>query len=392
MEFVPRLFTAPKGSFFLLGPRGTGKSRWTRAMFPKALVLDLLDPATERRFVARPEALEAIVEGMERPGVVVIDEIQKAPSLLDVVHLLIERRRGWRFVLTGSSARKLRRGGVNLLAGRAANAEFFPFLAAELGMAFSLADALRLGLVPGVRASADPSHALAAYGALYVREEVQAEALVRNVGDFARFMEALSFSQGSQLNVANVARECEVERKTAAGYVGILEDLLIAERLPPFTRRAQRALATHPKFYWFDTGVYRSLRPAGPLDRPEEIEGVALEGLVWQHLRAWKGWGLPARREVAFWRTRRGVEVDFVVHSEEELVALEVKNTGRVRERDLASLVTFRTDYPEARAALLYRGTERLVERGVLCVPVESFLRRLRPGDSVAAALGLEGR
>ena len=392
MEFVPRLFTAPKGSLFLLGPRGTGKSRWTRAMFPEALVLDLLDPATERRLVARPEALEAIVEGMERPGIVVIDEIQKAPALLDVVHLLIERRQGWRFVLTGSSARKLRRGGVNLLGGRAAKAEFFPFLAAELGEAFSLGDALRLGLVPGVRASADPSHALAAYAGLYVREEVQAEALVRNVGDFARFMEALSFSQGSQLNVANVARECEVERKTAAGYVGILEDLLIAERLPPFTRRAQRALATHPKFYWFDTGVYRSLRPAGPLDRPEEIEGAALEGLVWQHLRAWKGWGPAARREIAFWRTRRGVEVDFVVHSDEELVALEVKNAGRVRERDVASLVAFRADYPEARAALLYRGTERLVERGVLCVPVESFLRRLTPGDSVAAALGLEGR
>ena len=293
------------------------------------------------------------------------------------------------FVLTGSSARKLRRGGVNLLAGRAANASFFPFLAGELGPDFRLDRALELGLVPGLLASPDPEAALSAYAALYLREEVQAEGLVRNAGDFARFLEAMSFSHGSQLNISNVARECQVERRTASVYVGILEDLLIGERLPPFTRRARRALATHPKFFYFDAGVYRSLRPAGPLDRPEEISGPALEGLVWQHLRTWRDWGVPARRELAFWRTRRGVEVDFVVQGPDELVAIEVKNAGAVRERDLAPLVTFLADYPEGRAALLYRGTERLVERGVLCLPVESFLRSLRPEANIAQALEL---
>jgi uncharacterized protein len=389
MEFIPRLFSAPAGSFFLLGPRGTGKSWWTRRAFPDALVVDLLDPATERRLLARPETLVALAEGMERAGTVIIDEIQKAPALLDVVHLLIERRQGWRFVLTGSSARKLRRGGVNLLAGRAANAAFFPFLAAELGDRFVLEDALELGLIPGILAAPEPRRALAAYAALYLREEVQAEGLVRKVGDFARFLEAISFSHGAQLNVANVARECEVQRRTAAGYVEILEDLLLAERLPPFTKRARRALAAHPKFYFFDAGVYRSLRPAGPLDRPEEVAGAALEGLVWQHLRAWRDWGAPARRELAFWRTRRGTEVDFVIQSEQELIGIEVKNAARVRESYLAPLATFMTDYPEARTAVLYRGTERLKERGVLCVAVDEFLRRLRPDQPVSAALGM---
>ena len=207
MESILRMFRPPAGSFFLLGPRGTGKSWWTRRAFPDALVLDLLDPALQRMLLARPERLESMVLG-ERPGggVVVIDEVQKAPAMLHVVHRLIEQQRGWRFVLTGSSARKLRRGGVNLLAGRAANASFFPFLAGELGPEFGLDRALELGLVPGVLASPDPQAALSAYAALYLREEVQAEGLVRNAGDFARFLEAMSFSQGSQLNISNVAR------------------------------------------------------------------------------------------------------------------------------------------------------------------------------------------
>jgi predicted AAA+ superfamily ATPase len=389
MESVGRFFQPPAGSFFLLGPRGTGKSWWTRRAFPSALVVDLLDPATERRLVARPEALEALVEGMEKPGPVIIDEIQKLPALLDVVHRLIERKRGWRFILTGSSARKLRRGGVNLLGGRAANAACFPFLAGELGDRFDLADALVLGLVPGIRAAADPPRALEAYGALYIREEVQAERLVRNVGDFARFLEAVSFAHGAQLNLANVARECEVERKTVDAFVGILEDLLLAERVPPFTKRAKRALSSHPKFYFFDAGVYRSFRPAGPMDRPEEIAGAALEGLVWQHLRAWQAWGATTKRTIGFWRTRRGLEVDFVVQAPGELVAIEVKHAARVRDSDLTSLRAFADDYPEARTVLLYRGTERLKEKNVLCVPVESFLARLHPQRSLADALGI---
>ena len=387
MESISRLFTPTEGSFFLLGPRGTGKSWWTRLAFPDALVVDLLDPATVRQLQARPERLESMLDGQPEPGPVIIDEVQRVPELLNVVHRLIERKRGWRFILTGSSARRLRRGGVNLLGGRAALESFHPWMAGELGAQFSLASALERGLVPGVLASPDPDAALAAYCGIYVREEVQAERLVRNVGDFSRFLEAASFSHAAQLSVANVARECQVERKTVESYVTIAEDLLLATRLEPFTRRAKRALATHPKFYFFDAGVFRSLRPAGPLDRRDEADGAALEGLVFQHLQTWAAWGgMGAKRSLGFWRTRTGNEVDFVVYAKDEFAAIEVKNTRAPREADLKSLVRFSEDYPEAVTVLLHRGTERTRERGVWCVPVEQFLVRLHPAGSIAAA------
>ncbi len=386
MESVRRFFVPPSGHFFLLGPRGTGKSWWTWHTFPKALVVDLLDPSLERRLLAHPELLEALVEGMAEPGPVIIDEVQKNPALLDIVHRLIERHGGWRFILTGSSARKLRRGGVNLLGGRAAHAQFFPYLAGELGSRFSLKDALQHGLVPGVLAAPDPSAALDAYCDLYIREEIQAERLVRNVADFARFLEAVSFSHAAQLNVANVARECGVERKTVAAFIEVLEDLLLAIRLPPFTRRAKRTLVTHPKFYFFDTGVFRSLRPAGPLDRPEEIGGAALEGLVFQHLRTWSAWRGSGRRDLAFWRTRTGREVDFVVYASDEFVAIEVKNASKIRDQDLDGLRAFLEEYPEAAAILLYRGTERLRIDKVWCLPIDPFLRALHPQHTLATA------
>lgn len=386
MEGIRRFFVPAPGSFFLLGPRGTGKSWYARHTWPQALVVDLLDPATERQLQARPERLEAILDGQALPGVAVIDEVQRVPELLNVVHRVIEQKRGWRFVLTGSSARKLRRGGVNLLGGRAAIESFFPLMAGELGARFSLAAALERGLVPGVLAAPDPAAALAAYCGVYVREEVQAERLVRNVGDFSRFLETASFSHAAQLNVANVARECQVERKTVEAYVTIAEDLLLATRLDPFTRRAKRALATHRKFYFFDAGVFRSLRPAGPLDRRDEADGAALEGLVFQHLRTWAAWGKKESRALHFWRTRSGNEVDFVAYSKTEFVALEVKNTRSPREADLKSLLRFREDYPEAVALLLHRGTERTRERGIWCLPVDDFLRRLHPARSLASA------
>ena len=210
--------------------------------------------------------------------------------------------------------------------------------------------------------------------------------LTRNIGGFTRFLEAISFSHGGQLNVSAVARECEVERKVVAGYVGILEDLLLTFRLPVFRKRAKRATVTHEKIYLFDAGVFRSLRPKGPLDRPEEIDGQALEGLVAQHFRAWAAY---SRHDVEFfyWRTRAGTEVDFVVYGESGLQAFEVKNHRKVHSTDLRALRAFREDYPEAETAVLYRGSERLRVDGVWCLPVEDFLRRMMPHQGLLAWL-----
>jgi uncharacterized protein len=377
MANLPRFLQLPDRSCFLFGPRGTGKTTLLKAVLPDALYVNLLRPDTFRELSARPERLGELVRGNAARDIVV-DEVQRAPELLHVVHSLIESERAWRFVLTGSSARKLRRGGVDLLAGRAVVRTLHPFMAAEYPP-FDLLSALTHGLVPIVVTASDPADVLRAYAALYLEQEVQTEGLVRSLGSFARFLEAVSFSHGAVLNVSNVARETAVSRKTVEGYLTVLEDLLLAFRVPMFTRRAKRATSVHPKLYLFDSGIYRSLRPSGPLDRPEEIEGAALEGLVAQHLRAWiaySGGGL----ELFYWRTRSGVEVDFVVYGADGFWAIEVKNTGTVRPSDVRALTTFRDDYPECEAALIYRGTDRLRIGEVLCLPVDDFLRSLRPG------------
>lgn len=387
-ETRDRFLKDPRQSFFLFGPRGTGKSTWLRRAFPGALYLDLLDPFTARDLASRPERLRDLVLGSPGVSVVVLDEVQRAPEILNVVHALIEERRRLRFVLTGSSARKLRRGGVNRLGGRAVTRHLHPYMAAEMGPAFNLDDALRFGMLPLVRSSRRPPDVLRAYAGLYVREEVQMEGLVRNVGAFGRFLEATSFSHASLINVSNIARECAIERKVVEGYLEVLEDLLLAYRVPVFTRRAKRETSAHPKFYLFDPGVYRSLRPQGPLDRPSEMDGASLEGLVAEHLRAWASYapsGEARPPQLFFWRTRSGVEVDFVVYGPRDFAALEVKNAARVQAADLRGLRAFREDYPEAQAMLLYRGRERLRIDGVWCLPVDEFLRNLRPGRRLPA-------
>jgi predicted AAA+ superfamily ATPase len=378
MTFVPRFLDPPASSFFLFGPRGTGKTTWLRQRYPSALFVNLLRPDTYREFSARPERLTALVQAAPQGEPAIVDEIQRVPELLNVVHDLMEGAERRRFILTGSSARKLRRGGVDLLAGRAVVRTCHPFMAAELPE-FQLEKSLIEGMVPLVWASAEPVETLRAYASLYLDEEVRTEGWVRNVGDFARFLEAMSFSHGGVLNVSNVARECQVRRTTVEGFLGVLEDLLLGFRLPVFTRRATRATTSHPKFYFFDTGVFRSLRPAGPLDRPEEAEGGALEGLVAQHLRAWMAHS-RGDFELSFWRTRGGSEVDFVVYGPEGFWAMEVKNTRQVRPEHLRSLRAFADEYSSAEVALLYRGHERLRIGDVLCLPVEEFLRELEPG------------
>ena len=384
MELVSRFFKEPAQSYFLLGPRGTGKSTWVQQHHPQALKIDLLFPEVYRSFLARPELLRESVLANLKKKTVFIDEVQKVPDLLSVVHQLLEEKLGLHFILSGSSARKLKRTGTNLLAGRALMRTLHPFMAAELGECFHLATALRDGLLPVVFSSEKPSDSLQAYAALYLREEILAESLVRNIGNFSRFLESIAFSHGGVLNISNVARECQIERKVAEGYVGILEDLLLAFRLPVFSKRVKRAVSSHPKFYYFDAGVFRTFRLSGPLDRPEEIDGAALEGLVAQHLKAWISYSeMGGSERLYFWRSRAGTEVDFVVYGAHEFCAIEVKNSAKVRSEDLRPLLAFVEDFPESQALLLYRGKQRLKQKGILCMPCEDFLKNLRPNGKI---------
>lgn len=386
MEIVRRLFTPPKGSFFLFGPRGTGKSLWVSNHCPDALVVNLLEPESFSAYSARPERLRNLIQGLPTRRQVIIDEVQRVPDLLNVVHLLREQRPDLQFILTGSSTRKLKRSGVNLLGGRALLCHLHPFMAAELGDQFRLERALQEGLIPLIWESPEPRIALKAYHALYLREEVQMEALVRNIGHFSRFLEVVSFSHAGVLNVNNVSREAEIGRKTVEGYLDVLEDLLLAFRIPVFTKRAKRALAGHPKFFLFDVGVFRTLRSTGPLDRPQEIEGAALEGLVAQHLRAWIDYR-QTDDKLYYWRTRSGVEVDFVVYGPEGLIAIEVKSAAKILPEYLRGLRALKEDYPEAVTILLYKGREQLRRDGIWCLPCDEFLKALHPSRAMTAAL-----
>lgn len=380
MEVERTFFDIPAGHFFLFGPRGTGKSTLLRRCLPNAPWVDLSSPAEHRRYLARPERLRELVAAAPQGADVVIDEIQRVPEMLVVVHQIMEEPSSPRFVLAGSSVRKLKSAGVDLLAGRAVMRSLHPFTAAELGGRFDFEDATSHGLIPLVWDSSSSADQLNAYVDLCIQQEVQSEGLVRNLGGFHRFLEAVSFSHAAPLNVTEVARDCAVGRKTVEGFVAIIEDLLLAYRLPVFTKRPGRRVTAHPKFYWVDSGLFRALRPSGPLDRPEEIRGAALEGLVAQHIRAWTDYG-GNRAKTYYWRTRGGSEVDFVVYGPDELWALEVKHSGRVRPADLRSLRAFREDYPDVRCRLAYLGTERLMIDGVLCLPVPELLQSLVPGE-----------
>ena len=386
MTLIPRFFSENGKSYFLFGPRGTGKSTWLRNIHPDVAWIELLDSAVYRSFLSYPERLEDYVEIHRNKGIIIIDEIQRVPQLLSMVHKLIEKMPDMRFILTGSSARKIRQAGVDLLGGRAIIKEMHPFLAAELGNEFSIEKSLETGLVPLVWSSEHPAETVRGYIGLYLEQEIRAEGLIRKLDNFTRFLETVSFSHGHLLSISDISRECQVKRSTVDGYIEILEDLLIAKRIPVFSRRAKRALVAHTKFYFFDCGVYRSLRPRGPLDRPEDLLGQALEGLVYQHLQAWIDYsGLDMR--LFFWRTRAGSEVDFIVYGSDCFWAIEVKNSSSIRRSDLGPLKTFFEDYPESIPIFLYRGKEVTKQNGILCIPVDIFLKKLDPTKKPAVEI-----
>jgi uncharacterized protein len=368
-----RTLQPPTTSFFLFGPRGTGKTTWTKKLFPDAVYLDLLDSGLFTSLVSAPQRLREHIP-LDHAGWVVIDEVQRVPDLLNEVHRLIENRR-LRFVLTGSSARKIRRAGVNLLAGRALTLRMFPLTSREIGEDFELSRALAGGLLPLSYLADDPGGFLSSYIETYLQQEVLQEGLTRNLGSFARFLEAASFSQGQPLNISAVSRECGVTRAVAQGYFEILDDLLIATTLPPLRKRAERRLVASPKFYFFDAGVFRAIRPRGPLDRPEEIDGAALETLVWQEIRAATA-GNALGWELHYWRTATGLEVDFVLYGARGITAIEVKRAAKLRPSDLKGLRAFARDYPDSRKILLYGGDDIQSRDGQIeIIPLDHFFK-----------------
>lgn len=362
-----------KQSFFLFGPRGTGKTSWLKTEIPDGFYIDLLNQDTFFELLKNPHQIEEMIP-KKFLGWIIIDEVQKIPDLLNEVHRMIESYR-YKFILTGSSTRTLKRKGTNLLAGRALYYKMFPLTAIELEEDFQIERSLKVGQLPMVHATEiNPTAYLNAYIQVYLREEVMQEGLTRNAGAFTRFLETASFSQGSILNITEIAREASIERKTVEDYFQITEDLLLATRLPVFTKRAKRKTVVHPKFYYFDVGVYRTLRPMGPFDMPEEAEGPALESLVFQELQAINSY-FDLNYKIYFWKTAlEKLEIDFILYGPKGLLAIEVKRSKKIQSDDLKALKAFESDYPIAKLYLFYGGHERLYFDKIEAIPVGEAL------------------
>lgn len=392
-----RLLPLPRQSFFLFGPRGTGKSVWLSQVLPDAgLMVDLLRSSEVLRYRRDPTLLGREVAALAPGAWVVIDEIQKLPELLDEVHaLLFAGEGGHRFALSGSSARKLKRAGANMLAGRAWSKRMFPLSPLEMGADFRLDDALRYGQLPlsvAAGSAADRAEFLDAYVETYLREEIWQEAFVRNLVGFYRFLSVAALYSGQVLNISNIAREAGIARSTVLGYFGILEDTLLGWRLPAWRKRAKVKEVAHPKFYLFDCGVQRAL--AGlQRDKPSNTEwGVLFETWVLNELRALNSWGSAGAR-FSYWRTEAGTEVDLVWQRGARAVGIEIKAATQWTEswnRGLRTLL----DTGDIEAAFGIYGGERELRFGeirVLPYPAAlelawagGFLESGRPGDVAA--------
>lgn len=370
---LPRILKAPEQSFFLLGPRGSGKSTWLRAIFPDAHVIDLLSEETYHRMLASPGLFADQLRAISTGSWVVVDEVQRLPGLLNEVHRFIETKR-LRFVLCGSSARKLKRADVNLLAGRALHRSMHPFVPEEMGANFDLEEALRFGLMPIIWDSNEKDEVLSAYARLYLKEEIQAEALVRNLPGFARFLPLAALFHGQTINVSNIARESGVARTTVAGYLSILEETLLCFRLPAYEAKLRVRERKLPKWYWCDPGIVRSMKRVSGSVAPEE-KGALFEGIVAQLLRAYKDYrGICD--QMYYWAPsgRSGTEVDFLLAKGKEFVAVEVKSGNTYTESWCKGLRVVAQLKGLRRRIIVYpRGPVLQTKDGIEVMPLHQF-------------------
>lgn len=377
---LPRLFQPHRGSYFLFGPRGSGKSTWLRVLHPDAHWIDLLDEGIYQRFLVDPGLFSAQLDALPDGATVVVDEVQRLPNLLNVVHQKIEARR-LRFALSGSSARKLRRSGVNLLAGRAVRRALHPFVPEELGAELEVDRILREGCLPLVWASEDPQDTLRSYVQMYLKEEIQAEAATRNLPGFARFLPIAGLFHSQALNVSALARDAGVARTTVQGYLQILEDTLFTFQVPAFESRLRVRERRRPKLYWVDPGLVRAVVGPASGDTAPTM-GALFEGWIAQLLRAY-GEYRDVYDQLSCWSPAgaRSTEVDFVLSRGREVIALEVKASRRWRREYLAGLRAI-ADLPGLRRRIVvYLGdTELRPEPGIEVLPLERFLRELERG------------
>ena len=379
MTWIPRHLDIEhllaRRSVFLFGPRQTGKTTYVRRQLDRtvALTFSLLDQGLFTAVLADPTRIRQEIEARDlRDTVICIDEIQKCPPLMDEVHLMIEER-GIRFLLTGSSARALKRAGVNMLGGRGSDRVMHPFSWFELQDRFSLDRALNHGLLPPHYLSDDPDEGLASYVDRYLTEEIAAEGLARNLPGFARFLQTAAVTNAQMLNYSNVAGDAQVPRQTVVQWYAVLRDTLVAFELPAWSRTVRRKAIETARFYFFDTGVVRALRRLPPVSEASADFGEFFEHYVFLELRAWIDYRRP-RTPLAYWRSRSGHEVDFIL---DERVAIEAKATRRVQPKHLRGLLALADEGLVERSILVCREDRPRRERGIEIWPLEFFLAAL---------------
>jgi len=379
--FTRRLRLPPPGTetFFLWGPRQTGKTTLLQAAYPDALWIDLLKADEYRRYVQNPELLRGELAARPTVRQVVIDEVQKVPQLLDEAHWLHERR-GIRLALCGSSARKVKRGQANLLGGRAVRYELLGLTAREIGREFDLDRMLNHGYLPRIYLSDEPRRLLNSYVADYLKEEVAAEGLVRTLPVFSGFLNIAALSDAEIVNFSTIARECGVSSHTVKGYFGILEDTLLGRWLPAYTRRPKRRVIGAPKFYFADAGVVNHLARRGELQRGSELYGKAFENWVFHELCAHNAY-TETFATLSHWRLASGIEVDFVINDMQ--LAIEVKATSKITADHLKGLRSLAQDHPriKQRVVVCLEAKSRRTEDGILILPAGDFTDRLAAGS-----------
>lgn len=367
---------------FLWGPRQSGKSTLLRRCFPRAPYYDLLRAAEFRRLHADPGLLRQEVDALgwtrsSQPEPIIVDEVQKLPELLDEVHDIISRS-GLRFVLTGSSPRKILRGGGNLLGGRAVRRRLFPLVSAEIAD-FDLERALAHGLLPPHYLAPEPDELLTAYVGNYLRDEVMAEGAARNLPAFQRFLEVAALSNGQVVNFTNIAREVGIAANTVRAWFELLVDTLIGEWVPAWRKRAKRRVVESPRFWFFDVGLMNELTHRGPLQAGTPAFGEAFEHLVFMELRAHASYR-GGDRPICYWRTTSGFEVDFVLGDAE--FAIEVKSTDSPSTQHMSGLRAFGEEHPKCQRLLVCRvNRARRTDDGIEVLPLATFLRRLWAGE-----------
>jgi len=366
-------------TFFLWGPRQTGKTTLLRNAYPGAVYIDLLKADEYRRYLDNPEYLRQELISRDEPAFVVIDEVQKLPVLLDEVHWLHENR-NVQFALCGSSARKVKRGHANLLGGRAIRYELFGFVSSELGPDFDLIHLLNTGYLPRIILSGQPRRLLNAYIANYLKEEIAAEGLVRNLPVFSNFLNLASLSDTETVNFSTIARDCGVSSETVKQYFQILEDTLLGRWLPSYRKRPKRRIAVAPKFFFSDVGIVNILAKRGAVQPGSELFGKAFENWCFHELNAYNVYS-EAYAELSFWRLASGMEVDFVVNDME--IAIESKSSERMSDNHLKGLRSLKIDHPTVKRRIVVCNEQkmRMTDDGIEIVPAHLFARMLWEGE-----------